>query len=372
MINSHQLGLVVINRSLKALIELPLATWKWIFLLALAIATNVPSQVRQVQAQKLTVNGELSLRLSSQQQQQQQQLDALSPMNRILNDEYVSDFSLTEQTIGLLESTLREFNRIKEETRKQGLLITNSNPLINHMATELQSIQASFGQQFQPLIGYIIQNRPVDLGLMDLAFRCERFRELEQLKGLAATSAIYSLIFDVFSTELYTHCFKRKLAMIKLHQAKPSSILQQFVDIYLDLPVGKQAKMQVCKQMIDQFNHSGLNSGFKLSAVDLLNRHGKLESVANLVLDEESSLLAGLSAQGNPSVEHLVNKFKFDCQRHTNQIGLIWNNLDQLVSFLSSPSNNLVKFNEAIKLIAPQLMYASTCGHLAQLNHLAQ
>lgn len=351
---------VALDRLRNDPIKLPRVLSERILMLLMLLATYVSSQASQVQAQKLTAHdvAQLGLGLSSQHelQQPQQEYPGLPMMDQIMSDEYMSDFGLTEQTIGLLGSSLEEFVRVKQVAGKQ----RSDNPLINHFAIEFEYIHGSFWGQFQPLIQYIIQERPNNLGNMDLAFRCERYQELELLKGLAQTSSIYSLIVDTFSIELYTHCLKRKLAMVKLHQVRPSSILRQFVDIYLDLPVDKQARRELRKQMIDSID-SGL--AYKLSAANLLERHGRPESVANLVLDTESSFQLGAEAQD----DRLVGKFKLDCEQHTSQIGLIWMSFDQLANFLSSASNNLANFNDGIKLVAPQLMYAATCGHLIRL-----
>lgn len=90
--------------------------------------------------------------------------------------------------------------------------------MIEQIAKELDFIYNNFWVQFSQLLHKIISERPANLREASLDFRCSKYNEINAPKELGSSSPIYRLILDIFSTELYTHCLIRKLAIFKIYQ----------------------------------------------------------------------------------------------------------------------------------------------------------
>lgn len=322
---------------------------------------------------------ELSLSLSGSRGRQQSsvvpQVDHSVIINKILNDDYSGEFDLTAKAIELVTNSLEQFafkEQLNSDHLPNGQVISNwlmshntradKNPLLKRMSEELDYIYGNFWTQFKRLIQEIIEHRPTNLGFKDLAFRCEKYNELKDLRQLVSNSPLYSLIMDTFSTELYTHCLMRKLAMIKIHHVQPSSVVRQFVDIYLGFPPELKGATNEFRQLaLKQWQ---VNLGVKFNLEQSLALHGPLESVVGLVLDAPSGLSIGSKADTRLTIQ----RFKQDCLRHINELTQLWASFDDMAAFLSSPTNDLSSFNGAVKLAAPQLVYGAICGQLAQTS----
>lgn len=126
------------------------------------------------------------------------------------------------------------------------------------------------------------------------------------------------MILDIFSTELYTHCLIRKLAIFKIYQIKPSPILGQFVDIHLDLaPTNRVGEAQERKRervLTKLHSIDGMNFNLKQN----IKKHGPLEKVAELVFDEHSSFLKCME-----DIKKLVERFREDCRKHNGEFGAL-------------------------------------------------
>lgn len=360
----------------------------------LTIAENF-SEIEANPANVVWPDDSLTLSLSNLSQHQPARHSSTEIMNRIMSDDYALEFSQTITAIQFVTDSLVKFaereqinptdqagnenlitNWLKHQTsisRQQQQLnhavesdhhIGSIAPNVERIANELDFIYGNFWTRFRQLMLRVIEERPMNgINNINLAFRCERYQELNALVELASVSSIYRLILDTFSNELYTHCLIRKLAQLKLYQIKPSSILRQFVDIYLDLPAINQVGA-IQERALMQFQLArGLNFDLKFSFA----RHGPLTKVAELVLDEHSALKLNNSKSSDDNYR-LVQRFSQDCHKYRSDLGKIWSTFDEMASFLSSPSNDLSNFNHLVKLVAPQLVYGTVCGLLVQSN----
>lgn len=326
-------------------------------------------------------NNNLKLSLSNFRRansMEQQMLDSSSGiMRQILSDDYSGDFRQTTEAVQSINASLEKFAKLiginPQNVLSNTKLVTHwldyktltsqqyysRNPIIEQVANELDFIYSNFWAQFSQLLHKIISEHPANLSEASLDFRCSRYNEINALKELSLSSPIYRLVLDIFSTELYTHCLIRKLAIFKIYQIKPTSILRQFVDIYLDLPPINH-KGEVQERVLEKL-HSINGTSFNLE--QNIKKHGPLKKVAELVFDEHSSFLFS-GSKSIEDIKRLVERFKQDCRKHRSDLGRVWHTFDELASYLSSPLNDLKSFNEAIKLSAPQFIYGTICGHL--------
>lgn len=303
--------------------------------------------------------------------------DTSAIMSRIMADDCNDEFSSTLQTLDYVDNSLQQFALgLQLDPSKASLgnfisawltsvaggqPVVQPDQLVVRVAGEFDYIYSTFWTQFKLNIIRMIAERPPDLNNHDLAFRCERYTELVGLQEMAQKSTLYRIILDIFSSEFYTHCLTRKLAIIKLNNIKPSAILQQFVDIYLDVPTHLSNSRSKAARLREEQTKAGLALNFNLQRS--LALHGPLESAAELVFDTNSALSLSLS---QPSSADLVRRFKSDCEQHSKQLVEVWGDFDALASYLSSPMNDLAAFNARTKNAAPQLVYGALCGQLAQ------
>lgn len=318
-------------------------------------------------------------------------------IKKILRYDYSGEFSITELAISSVRKLLEEFgqkeqldtsavneNKVSQwlvrETNKNnhatGQQVINFNPMLEQTARELDLVYQTFWTQFIPIIESIVMRRPQESSsLVNLAFSCESFDELKALRQSASVSSIYGLFFDIFSTELYTHCLTRRMAIINLNGIKPTPIVRQFVEIYMDLSPTNQYQaqfggsgstsavasrsLQAQEKLMSELRSSDTISSFNLK--QSLLKHGPLEVAAEFVFDPSS----GLALLGHkPDNKALVEKFKLECHMHIQQLQKAWSTTDELAALLSTSSNNLFAFNTRLKLLAPQLVYGSICAQL--------
>lgn len=304
---------------------------------------------------------------------------------KIMADDVAGEFEATEQAIGNVKGALETFARaegIEAGGAAQQPLVSAwyaahshgqppANEMVARAMTELDAMYATLFNQFVPLVQRIITERPQvpagqQLGAAQLAYRCERYDELKTLVALANSSPLYRTLFDTFASELYVHCLKRKLALVAITGAKPSAVVRQFVEIYLELPMDHAARVKAAaaskqEQPLEQSALDMLQAGqaARFEPQAAIARHGRLEQTAAQVLDLSSSLSLGDGSNA------LVAKFKNDCAQNAQQLAQIWSTFDEFATFLSSPMNDLAAYNSQIKLVAPQLVYAAVCVRLA-------
>lgn len=280
-------------------------------------------------------------------------------LNRMIQDDYQNDFQITRTALVEVESRLTELMESKADlhptnpTSSLGRLLYivregQKKSLVgvglSNMAKELEFISSNLWSNFKSTLISILENRPANLDITQLAFRCEKLQELTNLLHLSSQSKVFQLLTETFASELYTHCLKRKLALIKIFNLRPSSVVKQVVEIYLK-PPGQP------------YSQQGISAvGFNLQAS--LAMHGPLDRVALQVLGSLNSLSPNYHSE-------LVSKFKRDCGAHITSLNGLWTSLDSLASLMSSPMTDLVSFNNQIKLIAPQLIFATVCSQLA-------
>lgn len=302
-------------------------------------------------------------------------------IGKIMQDDITGDFQLTEIVINHLASELNNFalrEKIESEKASGGIHAIsawltssssgssiNNNPMIKRMAEELDHLYSSYWSQFHPLLNEIITVRPANLGRTDLAFRCERYEELKNLAQLASTSSFYRMTVDTFSMELYTHCLRRKLALLQMENIEPTAILRQFVDIYLDLPPTNN-QLELSNNNNHNYDQRQLQAGMGLNfnLQRSIAKFGNLESAASLVADVRSFMS---SERSSSDIAMLVGKFREDCRQYTGQLAQVWSTFDEMAILFSSPMSNLADFNAKIKLVVPQLAYGSICNQLANL-----
>jgi len=324
----------------------------------------------------LSLSSSSSGRMGGESQLNPEVQDSSAALQRIFNDEIANDFSQTEQAIAFIENALREFGKIEHLSSEEvsaGNLISRwldkstggqiSSLASKQMAEELSYLYATFWTKFRHLIQTIVKEQPRNLGIKDLAFRCERTDELSSLKQIASFSSLYGMTLDIFSSELYVHCLTRKLALIKHFHIEPSPILRQFVDIYLDLPPNYSTTATFSDSRQRILAQLQTNSALIFNPSTSVTKHGTLEAASELVLDPSSTLSTG---NGQHNSVNLIAKFKRDCQQLTDYLSQVWSNFDELAAFLSSPFNDLVEFGARVKLAAPQLYYGSVCMKLIQ------
>lgn len=299
-------------------------------------------------------------------------------LSKIMLDDVEDEFKLTQETLKFVSDNLRSFanqegiSTAEGQSNSVSLWLANlvrgqaqslaqfqGTPL-EKLTVELDFVYGNYWNAFGNLINKIItenpsrnQINPSQIGNNNLSFRCERVDEMKQLRELSSKSSLYFYIFEIFSNELYSHCLRRKLAMIKLNALRPASIVRQFVELYLDVPV-KYSQALIMNQMSSDEMTNEIISGLALSfnLEESIKRHGLPRDNTNLILDSDTNQT------------HLLEKFKSECQQHLLALSQYWTNFDSLAAFLSSPTNNLAEFNEKIKLVSPQLVYAKICSQL--------
>lgn len=288
-----------------------------------------------------------------------------SVLDEILQDQYADDFKVSQQVLIFTESALKQFassqglsptgmpgaGMISEWLKGKQAPNQHLDEQTARIVSELDFVFANFWTHFKPLMMSIVENKPGNLDVTQLAFRCDRTVELTHLLQLSSQSVLFKTILDSFSSELYTHCIKRKLALIKIFNLKPSSIVRQFVDIYLSRPSSEPPNLHGLQ------GRAITDRGLKFDLQESLARHGPIEQVAALVIGSLSS----------PSLDHykkLAETFVRDCRDHAMRLGQIWAPLDSIATFMSSSMINLIEFNMQVKLTATQLMYASICSQL--------
>lgn len=283
------------------------------------------------------------------------QLQAQELMNSIMQDQYQTDFGTTQMVLMEVEAKLMEIiatgaaneasviTRLLSVVREGQARQLASSQLIS-MANELEYIASSFWTQYKTLLVSILEKKPSNMDITQIAFRCDKIGELQNLLQLSSRSMIYQILTETFSSELYVHCLKRKLALIKILDLRPSSIVRQFVDIYLSPP--------------GQIGPPQSGSGIKFNLQESLAMHGPLNAVALQVV-------GALSTLSHDYHNETVYRFKRDCESYVIKLNQIWSSLDNMANLLSSSMINLVDFNEHVKQLAPQLMYATICSRLA-------
>lgn len=364
--------------------------------LGLVLMVRISSEVY---ANPLSLNGLpsdfLSLGAGKTMQQQQQIAPTLAhpdpssdALRKIMSDDYSGEFAFTEAAVEYLEHTLTDFARrehlddhvvngghaaswwlAREASNNGRSSVRSGNGALDRVASELDYMFANFWTQFKPLLHRIVTERPANLENTDRAFRCQRYDEIKKLKEFQSVSPVFGMLVDTFSIELYNHCLVRKLAMIKLNNVQPLSIVRQFVDIYLDLPTryavqqNNPSMMEMNKPRDSSDAQLLAGSALRFNLQNAISAHGPLESAAGLIFDPRA---LGYSLDKNSAAKELVAQFKQGCHQHIEQLGKIWSDFDHVAKFLSSPMINLADFNSRIKFVVPRLVYGSICAQLIQ------
>lgn len=275
-------------------------------------------------------------------------------MTQIIQDHYNKDFEHSINALNTLDAELTKFLKDQEMLggagKKSNLAQINGGSKMSVLSKEFDFIKAYFWNTFRKIVVGIIEQRPVNF-VSNLDFRCKLSPDLENLKQMSLHSSLLNVYLDIFFPELYTHCLTRKLAMIKLNRVRPSPVLKQFVEIYLDLPASIGSIRGNSRVFSELFARYAIN--FNLETA--LARHGTLSKVADQVLGP-------MTALGNN--EELVRQFKIDCKAYTDALIVIWGELDTISSNLSTGTNNLLNLNNHVKFVAPQLVYGSVCNQL--------
>jgi len=296
-------------------------------------------------------------------------------LKEIMNDDYNGDFRLSVPLLRHMQSQLHD---LVEHIKQSGAQINEESPIsswlsnrggrperLSYMTDELDHVVTTFWSKFIPLVESILSDRPPNLTIDDLDFRCKKEEQIKQLKEYGTISSFYHMFVEIFFTELLDHCLVRKMAIIRLSNATPSPLVTQFVNIYLNLPVegGSRLESGHISDRVAKELSTGVALNFNLEEAS--SRIGKLDQAVQLVFDPRIGLSMGRA--DNSGVKSVVDNFRQDCLTHSEQVSRIWGNLDGLSSFLSSPTNNLASFSETVKLTTPQLVYASICHKLLQL-----
>lgn len=323
---------------------------------------------------------DLNLALESAQPESLQQTSSNTPaLERILADNYDGEFAMTEQTLGSVTKLLESFAHeqgLNQADLMKGQEISrwlasrgtsaSQNPLLAHQASELDLVFGTFWTPFMHLVQRIITFRPDQLSMKDLAFRCEqRASEIQALNELASKSSLYRVMLDVFNTDLYTHCLRRKLATLRLHHVEPPTELRQLVDVYIELPLDTAGSGSTNFKLTNQARANHVNRvyadcGQNFNLERAIERYGPIENAAQLVLTSQMSF-GGVDIN---YAQNLAARFKEQCARYTTELLHYWANFDQIAATLSSDTNNLADLNERLKYVEPHLIYASVCNQL--------
>lgn len=319
-----------------------------------------------------------------------QQTSNTPALERILADNFDGEFASTENALTSINDILESFavkERLDKNNLTQGHEITHwlissatsgqheaaaAAAAANYQATALDYMYGTFWSQFFPLIKRIITERPAGASSMrDLAFRCEfRAQEIQSLNERATKSALYRILLDVFYTELYTHCLRRKMATLRLEHVEPPVLLRQLVDAYLELPLNVVAAGGANFRLTDsaKANFVGLTYANHGQAFDLqraISHYGPIERAVQLVLLTNNMSLGGVD---EIQAKALATKFRGECSSYTSDLLQYWANFDQVAALLSSETNNLTDFNNRIKYALPHLIYASVCNQLLSVD----
>lgn len=289
-------------------------------------------------------------------------------VKQALADDISNDFKATEFALAELEKHIHQlYGRL--QMGEGGLLqaklvqLGGTKEMLSsfgaQLIEELDLIANTYFPTFKQQLVGIITDRPQNLQPKDMAYRCTRINDINNLRKLGWSSQLYQLILDVFFSELYAHCLTRRLVLLEVNQVNPSSLVRQFVDIYLDLP--PSASLKASPVSIDRIL-GGASVNFNLP--EALRKHGPLQSVSQYVIDPKASLGMGLDSAHSNSAD-LVQRFKVECRHYLEQLQVHWTDFDQIAHKFTTPMNNLMQWNDQVKLLIPGLVYGSICNQLA-------
>lgn len=288
-------------------------------------------------------------------------------VNQVLIEDVSDDFKATEYALIELEKRIQDLyqrlqigpaTQLAHKFRQLGQPIETMNKLTVQVIEEINLIANTYFTTFKPQVVGIITERPPNLQPTDLAFRCTRINDINNLKKFGSASQLYQITLDVFFSELYSHCLIRRLVLLEINNVQPSSLVRQFVDIYLDLPPVKFNPPSIDRIL------NGASVNFKLP--EALRKHGPLTSVSQYIIDPKASLV--MSPDGSLSTrQELVSRFKGECRLYLKQLQTYWTDFDQVAHLFTSPMNNLSLWNDQIKQLVPRLVYGSICNQLASV-----
>lgn len=289
-------------------------------------------------------------------------------MEEIKSDRYDVDFALSLNLLKFITTSLEVFIRGEnlQSVVHEGPNVISSwaarNGATNHaIIGELDLIVASLWSRFKPLVETIITERPPNLGLDDLDFRCtRRIIELGELKALGTKSALYSIYLDTFYSEFYFHCLLRKLALIKLKGIAPTPLVKQFVDIYLNLPALDPTKFTTKEAYELTINELLVNRAGQFNLQRVYMDNGPLSAAARLIVDPRISLSL---APNDVQTLQIIQEFERDCR----QLTAIWSDFDDFVRALATDTSTIESLNSKIKFAVPQLIYGTICSLLLEL-----